>query len=182
LILLPASVEHALRDWTRRTPGATLPAWGAHVTLLNDFVAVHGLESIEDRIAAVCARFGPFTVRLDRVVSRTHWQRPHLKTVLLTSDPHSKDHRTLLRLRRELAQVVEPAARTAKPAVSRRRFRPHLTLTWGLAGGQAAFLAQAARRTQLKVEFRVEKIWLLQFTPSSSGAPKVKRVKSFRLA
>lgn len=181
LILLPKPVERELRQWAKVTPGATVPFWGAHVTLFGDFVPTRGIKAIQGAVEEVCAGFCPFTVDLDQVVSPTHLRRPHQKTVFLAGNAGSKDHHKLLRLRRELAAALDRLKRDGQPEVSRRGYYPHLSLTWGLPEDRATELAQAAAAAHLKVEFTVEKIWLLKFTPDSSAPRQVEHVRAFEL-
>ncbi len=175
-ILLPDTVERELRAWIERTPGATLPSWGAHVTLLGDFVPTDGLARVQDAVAQVCAASRPFSARFDRIIAEPHWKRPHLQAVLLANRPRSTDRRRLVEFHRKLSTALEPFKRDLFPNVSQRPFNPHTSLTWGLPDGEAAQLARAARAAHLSVEFTVDRIWLLQIAPTPQRCPHARTV------
>jgi 2'-5' RNA ligase len=181
LILLPAPVERELSKWIEQTPGGTLPYWGAHVTLLSDFTPAHGIAAVKRATAQVCTAFTPFVVRFDQVLDESHWRRPQLHAVLLFNRPRAMGHRPLVQLQRELANTLAPLKRDLDPKVSRRVFKPHTSLTWGLPRREAQELGRAAQAAHLKVEFTVDRIWLMEFTPTSSAPQHVKRVRSFML-
>jgi hypothetical protein len=181
LILPPDAVEDHMRAWVEPTPGASLPSWGAHITLLNAFSPTQGLAAVQTTIEQVCARFRPFIIRLDRVVSRTHLARPHLQAVFLTSNPSENGHLELVRLQNELEVALAPLKRDLSQKIAFPDYNPHLSLTWGLPAAEAGHLVEAAQRASLHVEFQVDKIWLLCFSPSLSVPKQVERVKAFPL-
>ncbi len=181
LVFPPATIEDRLRDWVVRTPGASLPSWGSHITLLNAFCPTEGLPAIESAIDQTCARFEPFTIRLDRAVARTHLMRPHLQAVFLASNPSESGHRELIRLQNELEVALAPLKRDQSHKISFPHFDPHLSLTWGLPEVEAGHLVEAAQRAGLRLEFQVQEIWLLGFSPSLSEPKQVTRVRGFPL-
>ncbi len=181
LILPPETIENQMRAWVAPTPGASLPSWGAHITLLNAFSPTQGLAAVQTTIEQVCARFQPFTIRLDRVVSRTHLARPHLQAVFLASNPSENGHLELVRLQNELEVALAPLKRDLSHKITFPDYNPHLSLTWGLLAPEADRLVEAAQRAQLQVAFPVAKIWLLCFFPSLSDPKQVERVKAFPL-
>jgi 2'-5' RNA ligase len=136
-VILPEDVQEQLREWTARTPGATLPEGGAHITLLSAFSPVRPRAPIRKRTAAVCATFRPFPIRLNRVLSGSHFRRPSLYGVFLMGNGLTEGIRELIRLHRELRDILEPYKRDLHPEVSKRRFKPHVSLTWGIPPGQA---------------------------------------------
>ncbi len=180
-ILLPDPVQEQLRQFAARTPGATLPTAGAHVTLVSAFSPVRPRAPIRARTAMVCAQFQPFPVRLNRVLSGTHWRRPNLNGVFLMGNGMTEGIRTLVRLQSELRNGLALFKRDLHPEVSQRPYRPHVSLTWGIPPAQAVKLAQAARAAHLQFEFTVDKVWLLEYPPDSSDLEHVTRVRSFKL-
>lgn len=180
-ILLPEPVQEQLRDFTARTPGATLPAEGAHITLLNAFSPVRPRAPIRARTAVVCAEFQPFAVRLNRVLSGSHWRRPNLFGVFLMGNGMTDGVRTLIRLQSELRNSLALFKRDLHPEVSLRPYKPHVSLTWGIPPAEAVQLAQAARAAHLHVEFIVDRVWLLEYPPDSTDLQQVTRVRAFKL-
>jgi hypothetical protein len=180
-ILLPDAVERELRTFIERAPGATLPSWGAHVTLLGDFVPTQGLAPVEEAITRVCSASRAFPVRLDRIIAEPHWRRPPLHAVLLAGRPRSADRRRLVEFRRRLSTALKPLKHDLFPEVSERPYNPHTSLTWGLPNDEAEQLARAAQAADLSVEFTIDRIWLLQTTPARSAPEQVNRVTSFAL-
>ncbi len=181
LVFPPASIEDRLRDWAVRTPGASLPSWGSHITLLNAFVPTQGLAAIESAVEQTCAHFQPFAIRLDRAVARTHLMRPHLQAVFLASNPTESGHHELIRLQNELEVALAPLKRDQSHKITFPHFDPHLSLTWGLPEVEAGHLVEAALRADLRLEFQVHEVWLLGFSPSLSEPKQVKRVRGFPL-
>ncbi len=181
LILPPDAIEDRIRTWVEPTPGASLPSWGAHITLLNAFSPTQGLEAVQATMQQVCARFQPFTIRLDRIVSRTHLVRPHLHAVFLATSPSENGHLELVRLQTELEVALAPLKRDLSQKIAFPDYNPHLSLTWGLPAAEADHLVEAAQRAHLEAEFLVDKIWLLCFSPSLSVPNQVERVKAFPL-
>lgn len=180
-VLLPEQVQEQLREWTVRTPGATLPAGGAHITLLSPFSPVRPRAPIRKFTATVCATFLPFPVRLSRVLSGTHWRRPSLNGVFLMGNGLTEGIRELVRLQRALRETLDPLKRDLHPEVSRRPYKPHVSLTWGIPPGEAVALARSARAARLQIEFTVDRIWLVEYPPESSGSGEVTHVRSFKL-
>lgn len=170
-----------MREWVEPTPGASLPSWGAHITLLNAFTPTQGLAAIETAIQETCARFQPLTIHLDRPVARTHLTRPHLYTVFLASNPSETGHRDLVRLQNELEVALAPLKRDQSHKITFPHFDPHLSLTWGLPEVEAGHLVEAAQRADLRFELQVDKIWLLGFSPSLAESKRVERVRAFPL-
>ncbi len=170
-----------MREWVEPTPGASLPSWGAHITLLNAFTPTQGLAAIENAVQETCARFQPFTILLDRTVTRTHLTRPHLHTVFLASNPSEIGHRELVRLQNELEVALAPLKRDQSHKITFPHFDPHLSLTWGLPEVEAGHLVEAAQRADLHFELLVEKVWLLGFSPSLAESKHVQRVRAFPL-
>ncbi len=169
-VMLPAEIEETLRQWAERTPGATWPEWGGHISLVNLFVPIRGIQVIKGEIADICQAFSPFQLCLDQVAVEIHWRRPHLQTVLLKAcDKTTPGYRTLVRLRDSLVAALGPLKRDVAPEVSQRPFDPHLSLTWGLEDTEAERLASAARQAGLRAEFIVEKIWLIAFLSLEPG-------------
>jgi len=121
----------------------------------------------------VCSRFPPFMLQLDRVIAAANWQRPHLQSLfLIPSDARHPGYRTVMRLQEALVKALEPHKRDQRPEVSRHPFQPHITLTLGLPERDAADLLRAAINARLAVEFRVDKIWLLQYSlVPQTGSP-----------
>ncbi len=181
LIIPPEAIEDQMRAWVEPTPGASLPSWGAHITLMNAFSPTQGLAAVQTTIEQISARFQSFTVRLDRVISRTHLARPHLQAVFLASNPSENGHRELVRLQHELEVALAPLKRDLSQKIAFPDYNPHLSLTWGLPPVEADHLVEAAQRAHLHVEFQVDKIWLLCFSPSISAPKQVERVKAFPL-
>lgn len=182
-ILLPEEIDRRLRRWAEKVPGATWPAWGGHVTLLNRFIPLQGLDVICDRIERVTRRFAPFEIDLQRIVCDRHVLRPQLMTVLVAIDPDSESNwPTLVRLENALWSAVAPLVKDATPELRRRPFLPHLTLTRGTGRAAAQRLAQAAREAKLEVQFQVDTLWLVRFEIEQEGAtPDVQKVRSFHL-
>lgn len=163
-ILLPQAVEARLRQWVDEAPGATWPAWGGHITLINRFAPLCAIKVIRREISDVVKAFSPFTLRLAKVVRSDHWQRPDLQTVLLTSESTSDaGFRTLLRLHGALRAALDPLKTDLAPAVSQRPFAPHISLTWGISTAAAIHLAELAMQAGLVAEFRVQRLHLLEF-------------------
>ncbi len=181
LILPPEPIEEQIRSWVIVTPGASLPSWGAHITLLNAFAPTQRVDAIKDAIKEICAGFQPFTLRLERAVSHTHLARPHLRTVFLATNPAENGHREVVRLQNELETALAPLKRDLSHKITFPDYNPHLSLTWGLPEVEAEHLVEAAQRAQLRVEFQVGKIWLLGYSPSLSEPQLVERVQSFAL-
>ncbi len=181
LILPPKAIEEQMRAWVEPTPGASLPSWGAHITLLNAFSPTQGLTAVQTIIEQVAAHFQPFTIRLDHAVSHTHLVRPHLQAVFLTSNPSENGHRESVRLQNELEVALAPLKRDLSQKIVFPDYYPHLSLTWGLPAMEADHLVEAAQRARLHIEFQVDKVWLLCFSPSLSEPKQVERVRAFAL-
>ncbi len=180
-ILLPESIQEQLREWTARTPGATLPTEGAHITLLSAFSPVRPRAPIRAHTAIVCAQFEPFPIRLNRVLSGTHWRRPNLYGVFLMGNGMTEGVRTLIHLQSELRNALALFKRDLHPEVSQRPYKPHVSLTWGIPPAEAVKLAQAARAAHLQIEFTVDKVWLLEYPPETSDLAHATRVRAFKL-
>jgi len=181
-ILLPERVEQEFRQWVERTPGATRPPRGGHITLLNRFVSVGRLKLLVERIEEACVTFRPFTITLNEVVCDQHWSDPQLKTVLLiNSSRDTEDYRTLVQLHDRLNACLGSLKRDAQPEISKRDYVPHLSLTRGSREAEAIRLTEAARAARLTIAFTAERIWLLEFTRTSSETEQMRRVRSFAL-
>jgi len=180
---LPPAVDERLRSWSKRTPGATWPRWGGHVTILNRFAVDGELEPVVHEIERVSGSFGPFAIRFDRVVCDRHWLDPDLTAVFLTSssdDEHG--YRTLVDLHDRVSAALTPIIRHIQPETSQRAYVPHLSLTTGLPESDCARLEDAAQASGLEVEFPAENISLLEFGIGSGGKEEMRCARSFVLA
>ena len=182
-IPLPPDVDEKLHTWAKRTPGATWPKWGGHITILNRFAVEGELEQVLRKIELVSSSFNPFVIRFDRVVCDRHWLDPDLTAVFLTSSPNDdQGHRVLLDFRDAVCAALAPLKRDIHPETSEEAYVPHLSLTSGLPEPDAARLADAARASGLKVEFTAENISLLEFITGLGGKEQMRRARSFALA
>ena len=78
--------------------------------------------------------------------------------------------------------ALAPLKSDIYPETSEEAYVPHLSLTSGLSEPEAAVLAEAARLSGLKLEFRVENISLLEFITDLNGKEKMGSARSFTLA
>jgi len=179
-IPLPADVDERLRHWTERTPGATWPSWGGHITLLDSFAPRGDMEPVVSRIETVCTTHVPFEICFDSVVCDAYWVEPDLRTVLLVSSSrYQEGYRALVRLHRSLRGELADVTRDVRPEVSDRPYVPHLSLTAGLPAPEAVKVMEAAQAAQLKVEFVVRSISLLEFVEGTEGEKDAQQVRSF---
>lgn len=179
---MPPDVDEQLRSWARRVPGATWPKWGGHITILNRFAVEGELEPVIHKIQEVAGSCDPFVIRFDRVVCDQHWLDPDLTAVFLTGASNNEHgYRMLVELHDTVSRALAPLKRDIHPETSEEAYVPHLSLTSGLLEPEAARLAEAARRSGLKLEFRVENISLLEFVTESSGKERMRRARSFAL-
>jgi 2'-5' RNA ligase len=181
-IPLPPDVDDRFRRWTERTPGATWPPWGGHITILDSFVPQSGVQPVVRGIESVCATYAAFEICFDSVVCDAYWVEPDLRTVLLVSSSRDQEgYRTLVNLHRSLHIELEQVARDVRPEVSDRPYVPHLSLTAGLPEPEAVKVMEAARAAQLKVEFVVRSISLLEFVQGAEGEKDARQVHWFTL-
>ncbi len=181
-IPLSPDVENRFRRWVERTPGATWPKWGGHITILDSFVPRRGIEPVVGVIEPVCTNYAPFEIRFDSVMCDAYWVEPHLRTVLMVSSSHDEDGcRALVDLHRSFRKELARVASDVRPEVSDRPYVPHLSLTAGIPQPAALELMEAARAARLKVEFVVRKISLLEFVEGTEGEKDARLVRSFEL-
>lgn len=179
---MPPAIDERLHNWAKRVPGATWPKWGGHVTILNRFAVDGALEPVTHEIERVSGSFDPFVIRFDRVVCDAHWLDPDLTAVFLTNaSPDEKGYRTLVALHDSVSAALAPIIRHMHPEASRRAYVPHLSLTSGLPEPDCARLADAAQAFDLKLEFRVENISLLEFVIEPGGKEQMRCARSFAL-
>jgi 2'-5' RNA ligase len=171
-ILLPEELETQFQQWALATPGATWPAWGGHVTLMNRFAPRSGIEHIRSRVATICACFAPFSLCLNRVITEGHWRRPAQHAVLLVSETRPAASEPIMRLHSALARSLARCRRDLQPEVTSRPFAPHISLTFGLPRREALQLVRVAREAKLVAEFTVQAIWLLEIKLPQSDKSK----------
>ena len=181
-IPLPPRIDQQFRRWVERTPGATWPRWGGHVTILNRFGPERGIEPVIQEIEPVCAAFRPFAIQLDRLICDPHWLEPRMECVILVSRHDQEGYRTLIELHDTVCARLDTLTRGVQLEICKRAYVPHLSLTSGLSESEAPRLAQAAHASHLKVEFAVQSISLLEFAEGASGKEEMRRARSFALA
>lgn len=182
-IPLPPDVDEQLHGWAKRTPRATWPKWGGHITILNRFAVEGELEPVIRKIELVSGSFNPFVIRFDRVVCDKHWLDPDLAAVFLTSSPNDEQgHRTLIELHDAVCAALATLKQDIQPETSHRAYIPHLSLTSGLPEPDASRLADAVRASGLKLAFTAENISLLEFITGPGGREEMRCARSFTLA
>jgi 2'-5' RNA ligase len=139
----PESVWAPIQE-IRRRHDRHVDRWMPHVTMVYPFVTRNQFSDAKKKLAAVCGRFSPFTVRLSRFEyfkeSRTIWLNPEptdafrkLQAALQASFPFCDD------------VSKHPSG-----------FTPHLSVGQG-----APELAQELQKSWKPVEFRADQIALI---------------------
>ena len=181
-IPLPPDIDDQSRRWAERTPGATWPRWGGHITVLNRFFLESEFERVIQEVDAVCAAYHPFVINLCRITCEAHLLDANLKVVLLVSGSQDEGaYLTLLKLHDSVRGELAPLTRNVQPEISKRPYDPHLSLTSGLPQPEAIRLMEAARASRLRVKFTVEKVSLLEFVQGTGGEKDARQVHSFAL-
>jgi 2'-5' RNA ligase len=177
-ILLPEAVERRFQRWATRTPGASWPQWGGHITLLPPFTATADRAAIEQRMTQICANYQPFTVNLSQLVAMQDWTRPHYQAVFLTFDSEPENGQArLLCLQRDLDAALRPLRNDLLPEVSQKLYWPHITLALGLADTEASLLVNSMRADGLSAQFEVDGVWLVTFRQPEGAEQQVERMR-----
>jgi hypothetical protein len=179
-ILLPESVDRELQRKTDKTPGASWPAWGGHVTLLPMFTTSADEGVLQQAVACAVEGFGPIEVTLADVEVEQDLTRPDYHAVFLQMDEESGPLRTLRMLHERLDEATRFMRTDLRPALDGAKFVPHVTCALGLSETEAERVARTLRVDNLSVRFRLKEIVLLGFDASGSGEPS--RAYSFPLA
>lgn len=159
-ILLPGELDSQMREWCRRSPGATWPDWGGHITLLPTFRPLRPMSALEEAIRRVTSKYGMFRVRLSDVWCRPHLVKPGSCIVFVTA--HRRDPAELWDMQAELAAAVGPLVNPEWVRLWGEPFRPHISLTTGLSRRQAEDLLRAACDDHLEVTFWADRVSLMQ--------------------
>jgi 2'-5' RNA ligase len=177
-ILLPEAVEKRFQKWANRTPGASWPQWGGHITLLSPFTATVERAKIEQRIVQVCANYQPFPIHLSQIVAMQDWTRPHYRAVFLAfGNEADNGQSTLLSLQRDLDAALRPLRNDLQPEVSLKPYWPHITLALGLAEAEANLMISGMRADGLSAQFEVDTIWLVTLRQLEDEEPQTQRVR-----
>jgi 2'-5' RNA ligase len=175
-ILLPEAIEKRFQRWASRTPGASWPQWGGHITLLPAFAATVERALLEVRMAQICAKYPRFTINLSQITAMQDWTRPHYKGVFLTFGAEADNGQLqLLTLQRDLDAALRPLRDDLVPEVSRKPFWPHITLAIGLADAEANLMVNGIRADGLTAQFEVDSVWLLTFRQPEGEELQVER-------
>lgn len=174
-ILLPESLERRLAEWTEKTPGASWPVWGGHISLLTRFTTPLTLEELEARVDWVCRKFAPLALEFGDATSVRDVTRPGYHAVFLVlSDPDANASAALFRLRAEIdAQLAEVRA-PVREELDGQAFLPHITLALGLSEAEAQTMVNTLRSDGLRAAFSVDAVWLIVERPDR--APEQRRI------
>lgn len=178
-VLLPPAIDQRMRQWCAGSAGCDWPQWGGHITLIPSFglaVPVVRLVSALERSVQARREFG---LTLDTVGCERHLTKPGLYLVYLSGANPSVNWE-MTSLQASVAAALEGMKVDITPAVSRHPFVPHLSLTLGLPEPEARLLKARVERDGLKVEFRVRKLTLVEFSTAPGGSA-VYCLREFRL-
>jgi hypothetical protein len=164
-IFLPDDIENNFNGWVSRTPYASWPSWGGHITIIPKFKPMISKEVIEKELSEICSVFPAFPVQFAQVFCQIHLLNPSLKLVYLSSPSDSKSYVRLARLQTLLAERLNSLD---------NRYTPHLSLSLGLEEEKALQVANAAKKANLKLDFTATNICLLEHLNN-----EVFRTKSF---
>lgn len=160
-VLLPDALNRAISNWAAKTPGASWPEAGGHVTLAPRFVASCDTAELEARLAAVCAEVAPFDLRLGSPAVVPDLTRPAYHALFLTPGADTDvGIAEILYLRRAVDRALEPVRTWLHPELDRPPFLPHITLAMGIAESEAHKLLQSLRVEPLVAEWSVDTVWL----------------------
>jgi len=154
-ILLPPAIDAALVSWSRRTPGATVDPQASHVTLLN-FETDADEAALLQRTAIACHDLPPFRLVLDQAIRDAYLGKPGLDIVMLVPSETSMGHEAVLALRQHLLDAFADLIDVDTTVPEDGEFLPHLTLTSGVPGEQAAELCEEAE--DLHIDFEVTSV------------------------
>jgi len=180
-IMLPSLLDRRFRKWAEQTPGASWPAWGGHITLMPRFQPQIPPAALHETIAAICARYRSMDVHLTSLVAMQDWTREAYFGVFLVppAEPGSGIRR-LSALQRDFATALGDKSIDLASDVTQRDFAPHITLALGVSESEAEKMVSQVRAQNLTAEFRVRRVWLMQFSATADGETTVER-KAFRL-
>lgn len=169
-IMLPKAVDRRLRKWGERTPGASWPAWGGHITLMPRFQLLVPRPKLYANITAVCTHYRPLDIHLTSIVAMQDWTREAYRGVFLVPPAESGSGvRRLTALQHEFGAVLGDEVIDLAPEVTRRKFAPHITLALGVSELEAEKMVSQARAEGIVAEFTVARVWLLEFKQDENG-------------
>lgn len=180
--LLPPSQETLLRDWIQRHRYATWPNWGGHITLVNIFEPWIDIEEIAALFDNICRQTAPFKIYFNRVVMEHHRVHQGLYTVYLTHPtPCIHECNELKRFHEEIIALLGPAVEFQQKELETKRYRQHLSLTWGVPKEQARELYEQARDWRLELWCILDSITLLKVLPKGKKRWEMKIFREFGL-
>jgi hypothetical protein len=127
----------------------------SHVTLLN-FETDEPTETVVELVRSACRVLSPFHLELLEALREPYMGKPGLEIVMLIPGQGSASEKAVLSLREALLQGVGDVITTDVTMPEDGEYRPHLTLTSGLAPDGAATLSAAAKN--LSIAFRVDDV------------------------
>lgn len=173
-LLLPSSLDRRLARWANNMPGASWPSWGGHITLLPTFQTEHPTE-LAERMTSVCARHQVFSLRLNQIQAVQDRTRADYWAVMLAPDGDSEGAARLTAFQADVATSTAELRTDLRPELMDMPFWPHVTLALGVDEEEADKMVRRIREDGLKADFIVEQIWLLAFSNTATGEPKVDR-------
>ncbi len=175
-ILLPDAINKKFERWADKTPGASWPAWGGHVTLVPNFVTDLNIMSVKALIGGACVNFTPFEIALSYPVATQDRTRPHYQAVFLAfADEENLGRKKLIQLQREIDRLLGPVRRDVKPELNQQTYVPHITLALGLAEAEATRMVNDIRNDNLVAEFVVDEISLLALLDGAGDEAQMQR-------
>ena len=172
-ILLPTEADRKLQRWSEDMPGTSWPSWGGHITLLSAFTWPEDVD-LAATIGAVLQHHRAFTLRLDQPVAEPDLTRADYRIVMLTPREGGGFLR-LSALQAELTQAIFAVGADLRPELTERHYAPHLTLALSVSEAEANRIVSQARSENLSIEFWVQAVWLLHFTPGEGTETTIDR-------
>jgi hypothetical protein len=142
---LPPADDRRLRLWAEATPGATFDAAGGHVTLAR-FTGSVPPGALLPALREACESVPPVAGRFNLPSREPYWDKAGTEIVMLVGE-RPEDVGGVLDLRERLLAAVLPLGVSLAEGGP---YRPHVTLTTGLAPQEALRLEAAAGSLDLR--------------------------------
>jgi 2'-5' RNA ligase len=171
-ILLPENADRELQRKTDKTPGASWPAWGGHMTLLPMCTSTVDENTLQEAVAQAVAGFGPMEIELSNFAVEQDLTRPDYCAVFLTlGDGQEQTLEQLRSLRNRIFEATRTLRKDLWPALESSEFVPHVTLAMGLSESEANAVVRQLRAEGLSVHFRLKEVLLLGFAAGGGAEP-----------